>query len=249
MAAAFAGRRAVVTGAGAGFGEAFARALAQDGAQVALLDIDGDSARRVAADIGPSARAFDCDVADADAMVRVADAVADAFGGIDLLINNAGLHSEAFNKGFAELGAAKSKRLFDVNVMGVVHGALACRDYLAASGSGVILNIASIAAWACSSAYGVSKLAVRGLTLELAQEFKRDRIRVNAIAPGLIATPQIRADFPQEFFDRFANDLQMIDRTGEVADVVAAMRFLCSDAAAFVTGETLRVSGGYPATV
>ncbi|MET0373630.1 MAG: SDR family oxidoreductase [Rhizorhabdus sp.] len=242
----FTGKVAVITGAGAGFGAAFAAALASRGTQVALLDIDVPAAQNVAAEIGVQAIALKCDVASTASVESAVARVIERFGGVDILINNAGLHSAEFNKGFAELGPEASRRLFDVNVHGVVNASVACRSSMAARGGGAIVNISSIAAWACTSAYGVSKLAVRGLTLSLAQEFAADRIRVNAIAPGLIATDKIRADFPQSFFDDFANRLQLIHRNGEVDDIVAALLYLCGEEASFITGETLRVSGGYP---
>ncbi|MET0369994.1 MAG: SDR family oxidoreductase [Sphingobium sp.] len=242
----FVGKVAIVTGAGAGFGAAFAAALAERGAVIALLDIDRAAAQGVADGIGGDALALHCDVADSASVEAAMAQVTARFGGVDILINNAGLHSAEFNKGFAELGPEASRRLFDVNVHGVVNGSVACRASMAARGGGSIVNISSIAAWACTSAYGVSKLAVRGLTLSLAQEFAGDRIRVNAIAPGLIATDKIRGDFPQSFFDDFSNRLQLVHRTGEIDDIVAAMLYLCGSDASFVTGETLRVSGGYP---
>lgn len=214
---------------------------------MALLDIDLAAAERVAADC-PDSMAIACDVADDAQVDRAVAQAAGEFGGIDILINNAGLHSAAFNKGFAELPLAEVRRLFDVNIMGVIHCTLAARAAMVGRGAAV-LNIASIAGWGCTTSYGVSKLAVRGLTVAFAHELAGDGIRVNAVAPGLIATDTIRQDFPSEFFERFANDLQKVHRTGAEEDVVAAMLYLCSPEASFVTGETLRVSGGYPLTL
>lgn len=241
----FTGKVGIVTGAGAGFGAGFAHALAARGAAVVLLDIDVGAAEGVADAIraaGGEARAVTCDVADPD---QVAQAI-DETGGLDILINNAGLHSAAYNRSFGELGHAAVRRLFDVNIMGVINCSLACRPEMARRGGGVILNIASIAAYPGLNPYGVSKLAVRGLTTAFAHEFAPDRIRVNAIAPGLIATDTIVADFPPELFAHFADTLQRVHRTGAVDDVVEAMLYFCSDRASFVTGETLKVSGGHP---
>lgn len=242
----FAGKVAVITGAGAGFGAGFAHALAMRGAAVAVLDIDMDAARRTAASIreqGGKALEMHCDVGDDASVPRVMEKIAAEFGGIDILINNAGLHSAAFSKGFDELGLAETRRLFDVNMFGVINCALACRPFMAARGGGAVVNIASIAGFSPTTTYGVSKLAVRGVTIALSGEFAKDSIRVNAIAPGLIATDKIRADFPDEFFERFIQ-MQHVKRTGEVNDIVAAMLYLCSDRASFVTGETLKVAGG-----
>src|SRR5690606_30238125 len=127
--------------------------------------------------------------------------VAEAFGGIDILINNAGLHSAKYNATFQALGSAEVRRLFDVNIIGVANCSLACRPVMAARGGGVMMNISSIAGYTSANPYGVSKLAVRGMTMAFAREFSEDRIRVNAIAPGLIATDVIRAEMPAELFE------------------------------------------------
>jgi NAD(P)-dependent dehydrogenase (short-subunit alcohol dehydrogenase family) len=113
-------------------------------------------------------------------------------------------------------------------------------------GGGVVLNISSIAGQLNATPYGVSKLTVRGLTIALAHELSSKGIRVNAIAPGLMATENAVEDVPQVFFDEFINKNQLVHRRGEMSDVVNAMLYLCSDDASFITGETLSVSGGCP---
>lgn len=239
-----------VTGGGAGFGRAFATAFAAEGAAVVIADIDAEAATAVAgelADEGHRAVGVTCDVA-AEAQVEDAVAVAEQkFGGVDILVNNAGLHLTRYNQPFAVLPRANLRELFDVNVIGVVNCSLACRDAMRRRGGGAICNIASIAAHLSSTPYGVSKLAVRGLTQALANEFADDGVRVNAVSPGLMATDNALADLPEEFVRNFRDNLQLIHRTGRVDDVVAAVLFLCSDAASFITGETVKVSGGYPA--
>jgi len=95
----------------------------------------------------------------------------------------------------------------------------------------------------------VSKLAVRGLTIAFAHEFAADAIRVNAISPGLVATENAVADLPEAMISDFRDRLQLVHRTGSMDDIVAAMLYLCSSEASFVTGETLRVSGGYPLSI
>lgn len=196
----FTNKVAFITGAGAGFGEAFANTLSSRGACVVLADINKGAADRVTADIAARhGRAFavECDVADEE---QVAAAIAEAekaFGGIDLLINNAGLHSAEYNQPMEVLGSGKIRRLFDVNVIGAINCSLACRQSMRRRGGGVILNISSLAGYLNSTIYGVSKLAVRGLTINLATEFARDNIRVNAIAPGLIATETLKREMPE----------------------------------------------------
>src|SRR5439155_14728119 len=124
--------------------------------------------------------------------------------------------------------------LFDVNVIGVVNCTIACRAAMGERGGGVVLNISSIAGHMHSSPYGVSKLAVRGLTVALAAELAPDGIRVNAISPGLMATENAIADLPQDMIDDFVNNRQLVHRLGQMDDIVAAALFLCSDDASFI---------------
>ncbi len=116
-------------------------------------------------------------------------------------------------------------------------------------GGGAVVNISSIASHLSISPYGVSKLAVRGLTIALATELADHRIRVNAIAPGLMATENAMADLPTDLVDDFVNNRQLVHRLGTMDDIVATTMFLCSNEAAFITGETIRVSGGYPLAI
>ena len=245
----FENRTALITGGAIGFGRAFARALVAEGANVVLADIDIDTAERTAAELvsaGAHAIAVDCDVADADRVdAAVATAVAQ-FGGIDIAINNAGLHLTKYNQPFGMLSRNEIRSLFDVNVMGVIHVTLACRDSMTDRGGGVVLNISSMAGYMSATPYAVSKRTVRGLTVAFATELAPDRIRVNAIAPGLMNTESALADLPKPLIDEFVQRLQLVHRLGSMDDVVSAMLFLCSDEASFITGETLKVSGGYP---
>ena len=174
--------------------------------------------------------------------------VAAEHGGIDILVNNAGLHSAAYNKPSADIGIAGLRRLFDVNVIGVYICSLAARPAMSGRHGAAVVNISSSAAYANRAAYGVSKLAVRGVTAQLAREFAADGIRVNAIAPGLIFTDTIRAELPRDEAARVMGQ-QILPREGEERDIVDALLFLVSPAASFVTGETLRVTGGFALSV
>jgi NAD(P)-dependent dehydrogenase (short-subunit alcohol dehydrogenase family) len=245
----FGGRTAVITGGAIGFGRAFARALVAEGANVAIADIDVEGAERTAAELvssGGHAMAVDCDVADPDRVDAAIARTADQFGGIDIVINNAGLHLTTYNQPFGVLSRNDIRRLFDVNVMGVINVTLACRDSMRDRGGGVVLNISSMAGYMSATPYAVSKLTVRGLTVAFATELAPDRIRVNAIAPGLMNTENALADLPKPLIDEFVHRLQLVHRLGTMDDVVSAMLFLCSDEASFITGETVKVSGGYP---
>jgi len=237
-------RIALITGAARGFGKAFATALAARGATVVLADIDGEAAQAAAREIGERAEGAACDVTDEDQVAAVVAGVVGRHGGIDILINNAGLHSAAYNGAMAEMGLAKVRRLFEVNVMGVIVCSLAAKDAMRGRPGAAIVNISSSAAYSSPTAYGASKLAVRGLTMTLAREFAPDGVRVNAIAPGLIFTDTIRAELPAAMVEAVMKQ-QLLQREGEEKDIVDAMLYLVSDQSAFMTGETLRVSGGF----
>lgn len=242
-------RTAVITGGAIGFGRAFARALVAGGTNVVLADIDIEMAERTAAELvsaGGQALAVNCDVADRDQVDAAVATAVERFGGVDFAINNAGLHLTKYNQPFGVLSRKDVRDLFDVNVMGVINVTLACRDSMRERGGGAVLNISSIAGYMSATPYGVSKLTVRGLTVAFATELAADRIRVNAIAPGLMNTESGMADLPKPLIDEFTNRLQLVRRLGTMDDIVSAMLFLFSDEASFITGETLRVSGGYP---
>ena len=246
-------RTAVITGGGRGFGLAFGHALAAEGAHIGLIDIDADAAEEAARSIrneGGTAEGIAGDVTNEARMNAVMAQLAARHGGIDLLINNAGLHSEAYSKPITEMGLEKVRRLFDVNVSGLVTCTLAARPHMKGRVGASIVNISSSAAFLGGrmTAYGVSKLAVAGLTLGFAGELGPEGIRVNAIAPGMILTETIREELsPQN--KALAKSMQLIDADGAEADVVSALLYLASERARFVTGETLRVTGGMAAGV
>ena len=241
------GRVAIITGGGRGFGKAFGHALADRGAEVVLADIDAEAGKAAAAEIteaGGAASALACDVADEGQVAELLAEVSSRHGGLDILINNAGLHSAAYNEPMARSGVDKLRRLFDVNVMGTIICTLAAKEALAARPGSSVVNISSSASYGCGTAYGVSKLAVRGLTASFAYELGSEGIRVNAIAPGLIFTDTIRAELDDETVERVMAQ-QVLAREGSERDIVDAMLYLVSEQASFVTGETLRVSGGF----
>jgi 3-oxoacyl-[acyl-carrier protein] reductase len=245
----FSGKVVFITGGAIGFGRAFAGAFAAEGAAIVLADIDGEAGDRAAAALaaaGHEALAVTCDVAREETVDAAVAAAVARFGGLDILINNAGKHLSKYNQPFGVLPRDEVRALFEVNVIGVVNCTIACRDHMRRRGGGAIVNLSSISGFMPTTPYGVSKLAVRGLTVALATELGADGIRVNAVAPGLMATENALADLPQEMVSRFKDELQLVKRTGTMADVVSTVRFLCSDDASFITGETFKVSGGYP---
>jgi NAD(P)-dependent dehydrogenase (short-subunit alcohol dehydrogenase family) len=245
----FDGKVAVITGGGVGFGRAFARAFAAEGASVVVADIDAGAATALTEELeaaGTAALAVECDVADEHQVQGAVDATVARFGGVDILINNAGKHLTKYNQPFSVLERDELRALFEVNVIGVVNCSVAARPSMAARGGGVMVNISSMASYLSATPYSVSKLAVRGLTIAFAQEFAADGIRVNAISPGLMATENAMDDLPTSLVDEFVGERQLIHRLGQMDDIVKAMLYLCSDDSSFVTGETLKVTGGFP---
>lgn len=248
----FDGKVVAITGGGQGIGLGFARALIGEGAAVAILDIDEARAAKAARTLqaaGGKAMSAACDVADEAQVQAAIDAVIMGLGGVDVLINGAAKHLMEFNAPPLSLPREKWRQMLDVNVTGIVNCAAAARASMRARGGGVILNIASIAGFVATSSYGVSKLAVRGLTVALASELAGDNIRVCCIAPGIVDSDAAMSDVPREIIDEFIQQRQLIKRQGRVEDLVKAMLYLCSDDASFVTGETLIVGGGFPLRV
>ncbi len=245
------GRTAVITGGGRGFGKAFAEALCARGAHAVLVDVDGEEGERAAADLASrqlSAQALQGDVTDAGRMEEVMKLASKRHGGIDLLINNAGLHSDEYGQPTRVLGLEKIRRLFDVNVMGTVTCTLAAIPHMTGREGANIVNISSMAAHLGGSTYGVSKLAVAGMTITFSRELGGEGIRVNAIAPGMILTETIKAELP-EATKAMVRGGQALQTDGAESDIVEAMLYLSSSNARFVTGETLRVTGGMGAGV
>jgi NAD(P)-dependent dehydrogenase (short-subunit alcohol dehydrogenase family) len=242
----FADKVAFITGGGNGIGVAYATAFAQEGAAAVIADVDVDAAKAVAARIvaaGGRAIAVDCDVADEDSVAAAVAVAVGEFGGVDILINNAARHLMRYNVPATQLSREMWRGMLDVNVVGIVNCAASCRPSMEARGAGSIVNISSMAGFASVNAYGVSKLAVRGLTVALAHEFGGTGIQVNGIAPGLFESEGVLTEMTEER-RRFVVSQQLIKRKGEMSDLVGAVFFLCSPEASFITGETLIVSGG-----
>jgi NAD(P)-dependent dehydrogenase (short-subunit alcohol dehydrogenase family) len=252
----FEGKVAIVTGGGRGIGKSLARALAVRGAAVGVLGSTEAYVRKMADELngeGFSAVSLTCDVADETQVERAVATMVDRFGGIDILVNNAGLYSPEYHRDYVELGLAGARRIFDVNLMGILICALACQPSMTARGGGIILNISSIAAYLNENAYGVSKLAANGMTISLARQLVKYNIRVNGIAPGMIITDDMSQNYDNKWLKTFTQDYmknnQLVQKIADPEEIVNAMLYLCSDWSNFITGETLRVSGGYPLVV
>jgi NAD(P)-dependent dehydrogenase (short-subunit alcohol dehydrogenase family) len=244
----------VITGGGAGIGRTYALRFAEEGAAVVIADLDPTAASQVVDRIkstGGSGLAYGMDVADgvaAEAMVAAARA---ELGGVDILINNAGIHLDHAQLPFTVAAAADWRRVLDVNVVGALICAAACRPAMAERGGGAIVNMSSMAAYGAGGAYSLSKLALNSLTVSMAAAFGDDGIRVNGIAPGLVDSEAAvewwndptRAG--REGMDRILIDGQVIKRQGRMTDLANMCIFLCSDEASFVTGQTILVDGGH----
>jgi NAD(P)-dependent dehydrogenase (short-subunit alcohol dehydrogenase family) len=242
------GRLALVTGAGHGNGAAIARGLAVAGAEVIVTDIDKDAARAISDSIiadGGKARGFMLDVTDEEGCRKLAQDLSLLVGPIRILVNNAGI----FLRGnlVAEDGRDRWDQTMAVNVQGPFNVTMAFVEQLKLT-KGTIVNIASInsfVAQAGSGAYPVSKGALAQFTRVLASELAPDGVRVNALAPGLIATAMTeptRAD-PKRL-EAFLAHVPM-KRVGEPEELAGPVVFLCSDAASYITGAILPVDGGY----
>jgi NAD(P)-dependent dehydrogenase (short-subunit alcohol dehydrogenase family) len=245
----FAGRTAFITGSGQGIGYAFAEALLAEGAAVGVLDIDverGEAAVKTLSASGGKVGFAGCDVADESNVNAAVAKLAGIIGDADILINCAARHLSFYSQPCTQLPRDHWRLMLEVNVIGIVNCAAACRDGMRRRGGGVVINISSIASFMLNGAYGVSKLAVRGLTVALAQEFAADGIRVCGIAPGLVDSPSAVADVAPELVRKLVEEVQLIKRPGKMTDLVGALFYLCSHEAGFVTGETLIVGGGFP---
>jgi NAD(P)-dependent dehydrogenase (short-subunit alcohol dehydrogenase family) len=235
-------RTAIVTGGGSGIGRATCRRLAEEGARVAVLDLDGESADAVAKEISGSP--FAVDVGDPEALRRCVDAAAEELGGLSILYNNAG--TSAFSR-LHELEPAEWERVLRVNLTGVWAGIRAAVPHMLAGGGGSIVSTASISGTrpaAGEGPYAASKAAVAALTASAALEYAPS-IRVNAVSPGMILTAMTEPwfAFMPDQVERFERDTP-VARIGEPEDVADVVVFLCSDLARFVTGQNIVVDGG-----
>ena len=242
------GKTALVTGAASGFGKGIAERFVAEGARVAILDMNDDGAKSVADSLGNAAIAIHCDVSDG---AQVADAVTrttEAFGGLDIVVNNAGWTNA--NSPLMETDEATFRKIYDVNVLSIFHMTKACVPMWREQGGGVMINIGSVAGirprpgltW-----YNSSKGAVNVMTKSLAVELAPDGIRVNCVAPVMGATGLLEKfmgmpDTPENR-KKFIATVPM-GRLSEARDVANATLYLASEDADFITGVVLEVDGG-----
>ncbi|MBA3790874.1 MAG: glucose 1-dehydrogenase [Rubrobacter sp.] len=242
------GKVAVVTGGNTGLGEAFAKALSEAGASIAIAARTRDRSEAVAKDIsssGGKAIAVTLDVTDRESVERMIEEVTELLGPVDVLVNNAGL---CYHRPAAEVPEDEWMDVFDVNVHGLWNCAQSVGRRMIGNGGGVIVNIGSISAMIVNRpqmqpAYNASKAAVHQLTKSLAAEWAPHGVRVNALAPGYVKTEMAPVDEPQ-FRRHWIEDVPM-QRYAMPEELGPSLVYLASGASAFMTGSVLVIDGGY----
>jgi 3-oxoacyl-[acyl-carrier protein] reductase len=245
MALDFSGKIVLITGGGNGIGAACARRFAETGARVAVVDRDGEAARRIAAEIGNGARGYQLDVSDGEAFARLASEIAAAEGGIDVLVNSAGTITRQI---IAAMPSADWDRVMAVNLRGPFNGTQAVIPHMRQRGGGAIVNIASVAGRRISfgggANYTASKAGLLGFTRHAAYELAPDKIRVNAVCPGPTATGFGGGQVPSAEQKAARAQKIPLGRMVEPEDIADAVLFLASDMARMCTGIALDVDGG-----
>jgi len=238
-------RVAIVTGGANGIGKATALRFLEEGAKVAIWDINaeaGEATQKEFSDQGYETRFYQVNTTELEAVQQAAQTVKDDFGKIEILVNNAGITRDASLK---KMTSDQWQQVIDVNLTGVFNCTKACYPFLAETGYGRIINAASVVALYGNfgqTNYVATKAGVIGMTKTWAREFGRKGITVNAIAPGFIRTEMIES-VPDDILDQLTSKTPM-NRLGEVADIANAYLFLASEEAGFITGTTISVDGG-----
>ncbi|MGI8335586.1 SDR family oxidoreductase [Actinomadura scrupuli] len=237
----FEGKVAIVTGAAQGIGEAYARALAAEGASVVVADLS-DKGAAVADEI--KGLYVHTDVSDPASVRALAAAAVEHYGGIDFLVNNAAIFGTMKLDFLFTVDWDYYRKFMSVNMDGALLCARACYPAMQERGGGVIINQSSTAAWQYAGFYGLAKVGVNGITQQLAHELGSLGIRVNAIAPGPIDTEANRTVVPGGMSQKIVKDKLAIKRMGTPQDLVGMCLFLLSDEASWITGQIFNVDGG-----
>lgn len=243
-----AGKTIVITGGGAGLGADLAELCAARGANVVLADIDGDGVEKTAAAIGARAHAVRCDVSDEASVADMAAQAVSRFGRVDGLVNNAAFTDTQRDLNLLETPLAVWDRTMSVNLRGTLLVTRAVLPAMLAGGGGSVIMVVSRQGLAPPRSarrvsYGTSKAGLIMLSRHVATAFGRDGIRCNSVAPGTIQSERMRATLsPERLAQSRANVLT--PRLGEPDDVSETIAFLLSDAAEYITGQTISVDGG-----
>ncbi|WP_405755340.1 SDR family oxidoreductase [Streptomyces sp. NBC_01411] len=237
------GKTVIITGGARGLGAEAARQAVDAGAQVVITDVLDEEGAATAAELGSQARFLHHDVTSEEDWARVVAFTTAEFGGVDGLVNNAGISTGAY---LETESVENFRRVLDINLTGVFIGIKSVIPAMKASGSGSIVNISSAAGLmglALTAGYGASKWGVRGLTKIGAVELGTERIRVNSVHPGMTYTPMTASVGIQQGEGNYPNT--PMGRVGEPPEIAGAVVFLLSDAASYVTGAELAVDGGW----
>jgi NAD(P)-dependent dehydrogenase (short-subunit alcohol dehydrogenase family) len=242
-----AGKVTVISGAASprGIGFATARLFAEQGAKVAILDIDGRAAQNAATELGTQHRGFACDVTDPAACMEVASEVLGAFGQVDVLVNNAGITQPVK---IMDITPADLQRIMDVNLSGVLYLSQAFIPHMRERKQGSIACMSSVSAQRGGGIFGgphysAAKAGVLGLAKAMARELGPDGIRVNCVTPGLIQTDITGGKLTDEMRQEILKGIPL-GRLGNAEDVAGIYLFLASDLSAYVTGAVIDVNGG-----
>jgi len=243
-------KAAVITGGGSGIGRAISLLFAAEGADVHILDLNAEGSAAVVAEIeekGGKAKAHSCNVTNQEDVVSIIQAI----GQVDVLVNNAGI---AHVGNLENCETADFERVFNVNVKGAYNTLYAVIPLMKKQGAGAIVNLASIAAWVGISdrfAYSMSKGAIFAMSLSVARDYMADGIRCNSISPARVHTPFvdgfIAKNYPgqeAEIFEKLSKS-QPIGRMAQPEEIAKLALFLCSDDAAFITGNDYPIDGGF----
>jgi 3-oxoacyl-[acyl-carrier protein] reductase len=245
----YAGRVAVITGSARGIGAATAQRFADEGASVAVLDLDEGAASATAAALGAeNAVGLSCNVADAASVEAAVGAVVEQLGTIDILVNNAGVTRDNL---LFKMTEEDWDAVMNVHLRGSFLMSRAVQKHMVAAKYGKILNLSSVSALGNrgQANYSAAKMGLQGFTRTLALELGPFGVNVNAIAPGFIVTEMTdatarRVGVEPEAYRKAAAESNPVRRVGQPEDIAATAAFLCSDEASFITGQTLYVDGG-----
>jgi NAD(P)-dependent dehydrogenase (short-subunit alcohol dehydrogenase family) len=247
-------KRAVITGAASGIGEATARLFVAEGASVVLADVDAGRGDRLAAELGERAAFVPTDVSREADVDHAVETCVRAFGGLDVMFNNAGVPGSTGS--IADIDVTSWDHTVGVHLRGVFLGIRAAARVMRAQGHGSIINTASVAAFRANMAghdYSAAKAAIRHLTVTTANELGEHGVRVNAVCPGAIATSIFgravgldgeAAQRTVEFMALALSDVAPIRRVGQPIDIAEAVLWLASDLSSFVNGQAIAVDGG-----
>ena len=247
-----AGKVVLITGGAAGIGKATAERFAEEGANIVICDVNAELGEATVQALGPEHSFYQVDVTNRDAVQKWVDDVAEKYGRIDVLVNNAGILADATlvkvkdGQLVKQMAEDAFDRVIAVNLKGVFNCTQAVAPAMIRQGSGVILNASSVVGLDGNfgqTNYVATKAGVVGMTKVWARELGRHGIRVNALAPGLIATEMLTS-MPEKVLDGMIKRIPL-GRLGKPEEVANAYLFLASDDASFISGEVLRVDGAF----